>query len=68
MSEPSGRWRRQQAAGEGGVGLGRRQIRAVETVGPKDDWQGGAQGERRIQRWESSAAADSKRKQSLEWG
>ena len=37
MSELSGRWRRQQAAGEGGAGLGRRQVRAVETVRPKDD-------------------------------
>ena len=68
MSEPSRRWRRWQAAGEAGAGLGRRQIRAVEMVGSRDDWQGEARGEWRIQRWESSAAADSKRKQSMEWG
>lgn len=68
MSELSRRWRRRQAAGEAGAGLGGRQVRVVETVGSRDDWQGEARGEWRIQRWESSAAADSKRKQSLERG
>lgn len=31
--------RGQRAAGEGGAGLGRRQVWAVETVGLRDDWQ-----------------------------
>lgn len=43
-------------------------VQAVEMVGSRDDWQGEARGEWRIQRWEASAAADSKRKQSVEWG